>query len=231
MFITPVIKKDRLYQKAANVLINLIRQQHYKPGDSLPAEREMSKLLNIGRSTLREALIVLELSGWIEIRSGSGIYVCETHGRESIHMPSYEYSPHDVIQARQAIESELVGIVALSRTNEDIDTLSMLVDEMDFCIKECRVPDFYRMDRRFHLHIGKISGNNILSEMNEIIWNRRSNIHYSNLDEPNASPENLVAFNNDHRAMVMAIRSSNKEEAKSHILKHLEMVSSYIYSK
>lgn len=222
------VKKERLYQKAANILIGLIRQGRYQPGELLPAEREMSKLLNIGRSTLREALIVLELSGWVEIRSGSGIYVCEMQGRESLTLPSYEYSPHHVMQARQAVECELVTIVANSHTDKDVDILNMLVEEMDFCIRENRVADFYRSDRKFHLSLGEISANNILSEMNKIVWNRRVNIPYLNLDEPDSSLEELVLFNDDHKKIVQAIREGNGHNARSAMVNHLERITHFI---
>lgn len=69
----PEIKQERLYQKIANLIIKLINDNVFPPGSFLPPERELAKQLGVSRSSLREALIVLEISGWIIIQSGNGI--------------------------------------------------------------------------------------------------------------------------------------------------------------
>lgn len=47
------------------------------PGNFLPPERELAKQLGVSRASLREALIVLEISGWIVIQSGNGVIVSD----------------------------------------------------------------------------------------------------------------------------------------------------------
>ena len=73
----PEIKQERLYQKIANLIIKLINDNVFPPGSFLPPERELAKQLGVSRSSLREALIVLEISGWIIIQSGNGIIVSD----------------------------------------------------------------------------------------------------------------------------------------------------------
>lgn len=58
----PEIKQERLYQKIANLIIKLINDNVFPPGSFLPPERELAKQLGVSRSSLREALIVLEIS-------------------------------------------------------------------------------------------------------------------------------------------------------------------------
>ena len=72
-----VITTDRLYVKIAEQLRGLIEAGVYKPGDRFPAERALAEKLGVSRPTIREAMIALEISGIIEIRTGSGIYVSD----------------------------------------------------------------------------------------------------------------------------------------------------------
>ena len=78
--VIPEIKQERLYQKIANLIIKLINDNIFPPGSFLPPERELAKQLAVSRSSLRETLIALEISGWITMQSGNGVIVSDkTH--------------------------------------------------------------------------------------------------------------------------------------------------------
>lgn len=63
------------YQQTADRIRALIESHGYEPGVRLPAERELAELLKVSRPTVREALIALEVVGFIQIRMGSGVYL------------------------------------------------------------------------------------------------------------------------------------------------------------
>ncbi|MGV7243704.1 FadR/GntR family transcriptional regulator, partial [Caballeronia sp. M23-90] len=65
----PNLKAERLYQKISTLLTGLIKDGTFAQGVALPAERELAKQLGVGRSSVREALIALEIAGWVEIRT------------------------------------------------------------------------------------------------------------------------------------------------------------------
>lgn len=75
--VIPEVRQERLYQKIANLIIKLINDNIFPPGSFLPPERELAKQLGVSRASLREALIVLEISGWIVIQSGNGVIVSD----------------------------------------------------------------------------------------------------------------------------------------------------------
>lgn len=75
--VIPEVRQERLYQKIANLIIKLINDNIFPPGTFLPPERELAKQLGVSRASLREALIVLEISGWIVIQSGNGVIVSD----------------------------------------------------------------------------------------------------------------------------------------------------------
>ena len=72
------IESDRLSDKAVGQIKALIEEGRLKPGDKLPAERELIKLLSVSRTSLREALRVLEVLGLIDVRTGIGAFVKQT---------------------------------------------------------------------------------------------------------------------------------------------------------
>ncbi|MFL6716655.1 MAG: FadR/GntR family transcriptional regulator, partial [Burkholderiaceae bacterium] len=71
------IEPQRLYRQISNQLRELIVGGEFPLGSRLPSERDLSVQLGVSRPSLREALIALEVEGYIEVRMGSGIYVCE----------------------------------------------------------------------------------------------------------------------------------------------------------
>ena len=73
----------RLYQLIADKVRTLIQQGDYKEGSRLPPERDLAQQLGVSRPSLREALIALEIEGSVEIRMGSGVYVCSRALRRS----------------------------------------------------------------------------------------------------------------------------------------------------
>ena len=70
------VETRRLYQQIADRVRELIQLGQYPVGSRLPPERDLATQLGVSRPSLREALIALEIEGSVEIRMGSGIYVC-----------------------------------------------------------------------------------------------------------------------------------------------------------
>ena len=69
------VAPQRLYQQIADQLRTLITAGEFTAGSRLPAERDLAKQLGVSRPSVREALIALEVEGWVEVRTGSGVYV------------------------------------------------------------------------------------------------------------------------------------------------------------
>src|SRR6185437_14990694 len=72
-----IATEPRLYRVVSSRIETLIREADIKPGERLPAERDLATKLGVSRTSLREALIALELGGVVEVRGGSGVYVSE----------------------------------------------------------------------------------------------------------------------------------------------------------
>ena len=75
-----VSSRARLYVQIAYQIRSLIDNGEFPPGSRFPSEREMAKRLGVSRPSVREALIALEVEGYVEVRPGSGILVSNPKG-------------------------------------------------------------------------------------------------------------------------------------------------------
>ena len=89
----------RLYQQVADQIRSVIEESRFAPGTRLPPERELALQLGVSRPSLREALIALEIEGHVEIRMGSGVYVCAARPGADIHQMPLGDSPSELMQA------------------------------------------------------------------------------------------------------------------------------------
>src|SRR5512145_3427466 len=110
------VESSRLYRQIAEQLRGLITQGEFAAGTRLPAERDLAKQLGVSRPSVREALIALEVEGWVEVRTGSGIYVQPARQRNGGHAArnghDTEWGPLQVMQARELVEAEVAALAA-----------------------------------------------------------------------------------------------------------------------
>ena len=103
---------------------DLIIKTPYNPGERLPPEREIAEMLDVTRTVVREALIMLEIKGLVEVRRGAGIYVLDNSGSQNTDSPDAnvcnDAGPFELLQARQLLESNIAEFAALQATREDI---------------------------------------------------------------------------------------------------------------
>lgn len=102
--------------QTSNSLIELIIQENLKTGDKLPNEYELSKKLDVGRSTLREAVRSLKARNNLEVRQGSGTYFSK-NTRELTE---------DLFTLCSILEPEVAILTAQNRTEEDLKKLKQI---------------------------------------------------------------------------------------------------------
>ena len=134
-------------------------------GSKLPSELELSRQLGVGRSTVREALRVLEHLSLVESRSGLGTFVIEKR------MPSarieYPQGPEGLVQLyefRRAIEVPSARMAAERRTNEQLADIKGAWRNCELAVRRDSAEEFARLDFLFHAAIVKASRNRFLFE-------------------------------------------------------------------
>lgn len=95
-----ITEPRRLYQQLAADLKERIEQGVYLVGDKLPAERFIADE-NVSRTVVREAIIMLEVEGYVEVRKGSGIHVVSNQPRHQQaadnNMEFANYGPFELL--------------------------------------------------------------------------------------------------------------------------------------
>jgi GntR family transcriptional repressor for pyruvate dehydrogenase complex len=215
-----VITKDRLYVKIADQLRTLIENDVYKPGQRFPAERALAEKLGVSRPTIREAMIALELSGLIEIRTGSGIYVSYKNPVTLPKLVDKGIGPFEILEMRYILESEICALAATKITDEQVERLYELIAEME--IEEKQPDSSEKADCQFHLLIAEASQNSALYESVKWLWELRSKSVLSNSFFQTIRKEGVQPSIEDHKKIAMALSQRNAERASLAMKNHIE---------
>jgi DNA-binding FadR family transcriptional regulator len=218
----PVLKSQRLYQQISQLLMAYIRDGRFLPGQVLPAERDLAKQLGVSRSSVREALIALEISGWVEIRVGTGVFVCSTPPKTATTLNSDDVSAEDLLKARQVIESELAALAATTATDAQLQELANLAEHMEKTLTDNN--EFHALDMQFHMLISKMTGNPLLVEMVQRLWDRHHSPTFLRLEQHYAHEALLEIWDRDHQMIVNAITRRDPRGARTAMRKHLKNV-------
>src|SRR6202795_3495135 len=114
------VDNRRLYRQIADQIAALIEKGEYAAGQRLPPERDLAKQLGVSRPSVREALIALEVEGYVEVRVGSGVYVVgRGPGARAETLPA-DSGPFELIKARWLIEAECAALAARQATKAQV---------------------------------------------------------------------------------------------------------------
>lgn len=214
------IKSDRLYIKVADQIRSLIDSEVFKPGDRLPSERELAEKLGVSRPTIREAMIALELSGVIEIRIGSGVYVSQKANKTEIVLTDEGIGPFEILEMRYILEAEMCALAAARITDAQIEALKMAINEMR---EEETQPDASeRADQKFHLIIAEACQNSAIYETINWLWELRLKSAISSAFLKSIRKEGIHPSIEDHERIVSALAQRNPEKARNAMQVHIE---------
>src|SRR5512147_1621624 len=130
------VEPQRLYRQIAEQLRTLIAAGEFAEGDRLPAERDLAVQLGVSRPSVREALIALEVEGWVEVRIGSGIYVQPRERRGPAQAPrnghgtGSDWGPLEVMRARELVEPEVAALAARYARRPQVAAIADALDRM-----------------------------------------------------------------------------------------------------
>lgn len=221
--LTPV-SRVTLGEQVAAQLAGQISEGRWRPGERLPSEAELCKVLHIGRSTLREALKSLAFVGMVRMRPGEGTYV--TDGSRSVvqHMLSRgllnnEKNLGNVGETRQILETALAALAAERAEKGDLDKLAELLGEMDRRLNgEGAGKPYEVLDLEFHLAIAACSKNEILQQLLVPIQGMLHEWIVKSQELPGLR-QNAQA---QHAKILEAIQQRNPEKARRAMRAHLQ---------
>ncbi len=211
---------ERLYQELARKLVAEIIAGKYSVGSRLPAERELAAQYQVSRPTVREAIIALEVQGLVEVRVGSGAYVVRLPGEEDI--PGFETSAIELTEARQLIEGEAAALAATLVTDQELDEIAALIDEIK---RENHNPaGTEKADRAFHLAIAEATQNAAMLGAVTTLWDLRDSSAEAALLHEKARSANVKPVVEEHTAILKALRARDPDGARKAMRSHLAAV-------
>src|SRR5690606_12157803 len=155
-FMFSVVESRRLYHQVADQMRSLIERGSFAPGSRLPAERELAERLGVSRPTLREALIVLEVEGFVHIRMGAGVFVA-TLNRPANKTPAEEAEgPFELLRARALVECAIAEDAARVVRPDHIVNLDRILAHMASSLDDRNAA--LTADRDFHVAVADIIG-------------------------------------------------------------------------
>ncbi len=220
-----MLQEKKQYQEIGRDLRQKITSGDYPVNARLPPERNIAETYGVSRTIIREALLMLELEGIVDIRQGSGVYVTriplEDAGEPAIY--ESEVGPFELLQARQLLESNIAAFAAKMATKMDIENLrrSLEQEQRDITTNERSVNN----DKLFHELIAGATQNQMLLETVKSIWLRQESSAlwqqlYSHIDTRSLRLRWLA----DHQNILVALRRRDVMGSYQSMWQHMESV-------
>lgn len=214
-----------LVEQAVERILDLISERDLEVGDKLPTETELSEILGVGRSTVREAVSRLGNHGVLTVRQGKGTFLNRVtattllSGQDPIYrlVDLNRNELQDVMDVRKILEVEVVRRVARRITDND---LAELREYHEKHVEAKNSSLAYTRDIDFHMALARFSGNSVLPQILSLLrnlLNRYTDVVSSTLELP-AYAEKILE---QHRQILVALEERDEEQAAQAMLRHL----------
>lgn len=220
------IKKVVIYEMVVGELIKYIKEHNLKKGDRLPTEKELTNLLGVSRTSVREALKILKGNDIIEIVHGSGIYVNDIDGLLlSDYDSDHEYKEvllrlKELAQVRIMIETFCAVEVSKSISSEQLDQLYAIEEQESKILSDLSEDPDQHVFVSLNLEslIIRLCGNPFIIDFYkkiEELWKKY-------LLAINSMPYTIELRHEDHINIIKAIASQNKSKIEKAIRMHIQ---------
>ena len=215
----PIETKERLYVRVARRIADLVSSGEVSPGDKLPSERDLAEMLKVSRPSVREAMIALEVSGLIEVRTGSGIYVAYQSRKQPAVVADEGIGPFEILEMRLMIEPEACALAAERISDDQLQQLRNTYNEMRRTSGTLEVEAF---DSQFHKLIAEATENTAIARTVSWLWTLRGQSELSRGFHRLILEEGVYPVLDEHEAILEALENRDADAAKKAMQKHLE---------
>ncbi len=211
----------RLYRQIAEEIRLRIADATFPAGSRLPAERDLAHRLSVSRTSIREALIALEIQGLVEVRGGSGIYVTNPlpFPRPLFESADAGPGPFELLHARWLVEGEIAAVAARTIDALMLDRLGDALRTLQDETASAQAHD--DADRSFHLGIAEATGNGALIQTVRTYWDQRRGPMWQKLVEHFRTPQLRAVVAQDHRRILDALARRAPAMAREAMRRHL----------
>lgn len=219
-----IVQSSRLYEQIVEQIEQSVQRGDLKPGDQLPAERELAEQFGVSRTAVREAVKALREKGLVEAYPGKGTFITSGSSnpmRQSIDrmMRSAQVdATSSLVEVREILEPEIAALAAVRATEENLNSLRESVAVMDAAQRD---PDAYiEADLDFHLELAEAAANPlILSLIDSIVGVLRE--QRMRIFEVEGGPDRGQYH---HKRILEAMEHQDVEGAREAMRAHLRQV-------
>lgn len=214
-----------LYVQVVERIRELIKQGELAPGDQLLPERELAENLKVSRTSVRQALAVLEGMGIIEITPRDGAYVRQRSLDGAVEpLTQAFFQERDQVEylfeVRRIIETQAVCLAAERRTEEDIGYLRELNKQFAAGLHNRDLA--YDANMRFHIGIVEAAKNPLLSEVMGKILTATVEVYAKARAQSLSGTSNLAKFVDEHEQIIDAIAQKDPILASGLLTEHID---------
>jgi GntR family transcriptional repressor for pyruvate dehydrogenase complex len=223
------VRKTKVYAEVAAQIQRLIAEGRLKPGDKLPPERELAEIFGVSRSSVRDAIRVLEMQGLVEPRHGDGTHVRKIPIDRLVQPFANALSANkdlaaDLFDMRKMLEPPLARAAAFRATDEDVRALEQIVEHQARRVAAGQVA--IEDDTAFHYRIATAAKNQVVLRTMDILMDLLSDSRVRSLQAPGRAEKSL----DGHRRILDAIRRRDPEAAAVRMRRHIEEIEGTLFA-
>lgn len=218
------IQKSSAPEIIINEIIQHIKSGELKPGNKLPTERDMSQMFGVGRSSIREAIKALVLSGYLESSQGKGTFIKKDLPVNDLTLTNLQHALAaeqiiELMELREILECNAVKLAAERASSEDIRRMHEALERMQ--ASKADIKKFYDPDFDFHVAIAEATHNEMICEtMKQIV--EKSHEYYEKFMPDRLCPPQQAILSAGQ--VISCIEDGDAEKASRCMKEHLDLV-------
>ena len=216
------VKKQRLSEMVVDAIREMIREKAMQPGDKLPSENELTKELQVSRSSVREAIRILEVTGMLQVEQGKGIFIADPLKRafDGIHSwyENNEESLCEQFEIRLLIEPHACELAAKKADDKTKSKLHLAYEKFRLAYEENNIQQMIKTDSELHHLIAKATRNRTL----EIIMETMAKVLTEGWITSLHTPGRIESTLSEHKAIIDAIDAGDAAAARDAMAVHLQ---------
>lgn len=216
------IKRNSTTEMVIEQIKKQIQSGELKPGEKLPSERKLVKLLGVSRTSVREAIQALSFSGYLEVHQGKGAFVRENAEKydeiSKLISEISDYSLPYLMEVRKMMEREFAKLAAIRANDEEIKEIIRLFDEIK---NSTDIHDFVRLDFNFHLYIARATHNPLMNTLMKVFGELLHKETHKIVEHSKNTKSRSIKTT---KTLVEAIKNRDPEKASEMMEKHIQII-------
>ncbi|OQY35340.1 MAG: hypothetical protein B6241_02285 [Spirochaetaceae bacterium 4572_59] len=216
------LKTVRLSDQVIEALKELIDSEGFSLGDKFYSENELTKKLDVSRSSIREAVRILEVTGVVTVKHGKGIFIADPMKKELEAFKEWlinnETSIFEHFEVRLMIDPKAAGVAAVKADHEDIMHMEKACRDFEAVYNEGKTPALIKHDEEFHLAMAKSTKNRTLYYLMKTMTSSLSEGWVTSLHTPGRSEKTIK----EHKVIFQAIKNKDPKAAEKAMRDHLD---------